>query len=266
MKRTSLATTLTMLCFTAAFAVEVEPTRLELTIPADEPTQSTLQITNPGSRSVQVRLSAEGYRSFDPALHPPSAQTWLTFNPDQFTLAAGATSRIGLEITPPDNVSQDTAGEYLAAILVDEWPMEEAGNQKPTSTITVVPRFAMPVYLKIDGRQRLEAEIGQVSIRRSNHSPKPLLSVETTLLNRGTVHIRPTGTLGFFASTGSFREAHPLGKSVPLLPGGSLSIPTVIPMPPAGQYKAVVTVDVESGGLLQKEIPFEITSEGQVLS
>lgn len=267
--------------FSPAFAVEVEPVRLELTIPPDQPTQANLQVTNHSSKAVQVRLSADQYRSFDPNLHLPSAQAWLHFEPDNFTLAAGVTSRVRLEITPPDNLLADSAGEYLAAILVDELPLNEstAEKQESRSTITVVPRFAMPVYLEIEGRQLRQIQVQQVSVR-GDPASKSVLQVATTLLNPGTVHVRPTGTIGLFLKSGGLSQAHPLGKSVPLLPGASLSIPTLIPMPPPGQYKAVVTVsatniggsanlsggDVGEGKLLQKEVSFEITPEGEVLS
>ena len=122
----------------AALAVEVEPMRLERTIPINRPSQGILKITNRSLTPVQVRIQPSHYRFSQAALklNLPSSQAWFTFEPDLFTLAPGAFSSVTYTITPPANVTQDTAGEYLAAILVDTLPVVE---EPPPSTLHPSP-------------------------------------------------------------------------------------------------------------------------------
>jgi len=255
-----------------AFAVEVQPMRLELTVAADEPTQGNLEITNRAPRAVDVQIGSGPYRFLQPRLTLPSAQTWFSFEPAHFTLGPGASSKVTYSITPPSNVIQDTAGEYLAAILIDELPAQRPPNSEThTSSITVVPRFAIPVYLKIKGRELIQVEIAAVTVKESPsgyYSPQPdpsrrLLRVETTLENRGTVHVRPTGTV-MILQKGGIVSANPLGKALPLLPTDTLHLPTLLPLPAPGSYTAVVTVEAKPGQLLQKQASFEITPEGEL--
>ncbi len=251
-----------------AFSVEVEPARLELAIPADEPTQGQIDLTNHTPKPVEVRISAGPYRFSQPDLKLPSAQTWISFEPDRITLGPNASTQISYRITPPANVMQDTAGEYLAAILVDELPAgsgwganEETGEG---AKITVVPRFALPVYLKIRGRELIQVEVEQVSVEPG---PSPgLLRVETLLKNRGTVHLRPTGTLAILRASGEMVHSRPLGKTAPLLPTATLKIPTVAPLPSPGNYRAVVTLELggDTADLIQKEASFEVIPSGEI--
>ncbi len=250
----------------AVYAVEVQPTRLELTVSLQEPYQGTLEVTNRASKAVEVRLSTGPYRYLEPGLKLPSAQGWFAFEPDRLTLAPGGSSTIHFVITPPPNVIDDTAGEYLAAILVDEFPVggtaspeKERGSARTGGKITVVPRYAMPVYLKIEGREILKLEIAGLTPSIDNE--KKLNKIEIALKNTGNVHLRPIGTLALFNAEGGIVLTQPVGKGVPILPTAISKIPTLLPYLSAGRYRAVVTMEPWEREMLQKEITFEIPSE-----
>ncbi len=252
-----------------AWAVEVEPARLELTIPADEPTQGQMEIRNRSAGIVGVRIQAGPYRFLQTSVRMSSAESWLTFEPESFTLAAGATTSVRYTIRPPENVADDTAGEYVAAILVDELPADatgDAGEVPPDAArrISIIPRLALPVYLQIQGRQLRQVEVSEMSAKKER--PR-LLRIETTLRNRGTVHVRPEGALAVFKGvTSQLYRGAPLGKSLPLLPTASLAYPVVMPLPEPGRYRAVVTVAPYDGGeIFQRESAFEVTEEGEVI-
>ncbi len=252
-------------------AVEVEPARLELTVPLGEPTQAELKITNTGPRPVGVRLSAGPYRHFQQGLRIPTAQDWITFEPSFFTLAPDAVSTVAVIAHPPGSLADDPAGEYLAAILVDELPAEEP-ERAGLSRISVVPRIALPVYLRILGRERVEVEITGLSAQVAQpltgdgaRRSAELLRLDTTLKNGGSVHTRPAGNLAVFNAEGQVVRAVGLGRSPPLLPTATLTIPTLLPLPDPGRYKAVVTVEAQDGQLLQREHRFEVTGEGEVI-
>ena len=250
----------------SAYAVEVEPSRLELAISPEEPTHGELQVSNHSSKVVGVRISPGAYRFAQSGLKLPSCEDWLSFKPDRFTLAAGAATTVLYSVNPPSNVVDDTAGEYLAAIQVDQLPVAAEATKSQNAEagkITVIPRIAMPVYLMIKGKERVDLEISQVRVSVSQSSSK-LLRIESTLKNRGTVHLRPSGTFALFQFGGELVRSGPLGRSVPVLPTATLTVPIILPLPPPGRYRIVITVEPQSEKVLQKEISFEVTQNNQV--
>lgn len=240
-----------------ADAVEVKPARLELRISPEEPSSGTFKLTNHSPKAVEVRIQTGPYRFLQTPVPLPSAESWFIFEPSKLTLASGVTTTVAYQITPPPNVSIDTAGEYLAAILVDELPV-----QPEKANITIVPRFAMPVYLQILGREKTAVEIQTISLTATTADQ---LRLETVLHNLGTVHIRPAGTLAILESaSGRVVQSGPLGRTLPLMPRSTQKILSTLAMLPAGSYTAVVTIELSPGQLQQKEIHFEITKDHQI--
>ena len=261
----ALAFTLLFGFSTSARAVEVEPTRLELTI-ADQPISGELQIANKGRKPVEVRLSAGPYRFMDPSLKLPSCEDWLSFAPDRLTLAAGASTSVAYTVTPPENLGIDTAGEYLGAILVDQYPTDTPADPEAAgkAKLTVVPRLALAVYVMVQGKERVEVEVDHLKAEKLA-SATGLLKMSVVLKNSGTVHVRPSGTYALFQEDGKLYRAASMGKSLPLLPAAAMTVPSLLPLPPAGKYRWVVTVEVKEGTVLQKEASFEVTPEGEVV-
>ena len=257
-----------LLLASAAFAVEVEPTRLELKIAPDQPVSGELQIANRGSKPVEVRLGAGPYRFMDPSLKLPSCEQWLRFKPDRLTLAAGATTSVAYTVTPPENLDVDTAGEYLAAILVDQYPAEpataEAGAESKAK-LTIVPRLALAVYVMVEGKERVEVEVGKLTAEKLDSGASGLLKMSVALKNLGTVHVGPSGAYTLFQEDGRLYRTASWGKSMPLLPAGTMTIPSLLPLPPEGRYRWVITVEVQKGTVLQKESSFQVTPEGEVI-
>ena len=252
--------------FTAAYAVDVEPMRLELTIPADHPSKSTLTLRNPGTKTVRVHVGQAPYRFWQTdSTRPPSAETWFSFDPSgTVTLAPGASQKITCIVTPPPAVQQEAHAEYVAAILVDELPAEETPTSEKGAHLTVVPRFALPVYLQIQGRRQVQAEITDLTLKTALPG-SGLLQTETGLKNTGNIHIRPSGTITLFQQSGhTVLQATPLGKTLPLFPSSTLQIPAVVPLPGPGRYKAVATVYLEPDRVIQKEKNFEVRPDGTV--
>ena len=264
--------------------------RLEQTVSSTQPAQAELTVSNPLDHAVGVRMSAGPYRAPasaeggltrrlgapEPNSNIPSAEGWLHFQPDRFTLAPGASTTVQVRIEPPEAVANDTAGEYLAAILVDQLPAEESSahpEQAEGSRLSVVPRLALPVYLQVEGHLRIQVELADVSLRsvrgmaqRRSGEPAPeLLRIDTALKNRGTVHVRLTGTYALFRATGEMVRSGPLGRTAPILASATLRLPTLLPLPEPGRYKLALTVSGADPELLQREIPFEITGDSRIV-
>lgn len=271
MKRILLGFWILGLAAAPASAIEVDPMRLERSIPVQEASQGELTLSNPAGKAVGVRVSVGAYRAFQPGLVFSSAETWLTLEPSSFTLAPGASTTVHVRVQPPPSIAQDTAGEYLAAIVIDQLPVEPTTS---SSTVTIVPRLAIPVYLRIQGREKIDVEISdltasvsQAEAESTEGTPAPqLLRIDTVLKNHGTVHVRPVGTFALFdAQKGTFLRAAPLGRTLPLLPSASLKVPAFLLLPPAGKYRLTLTLESGSPEALQKEISFEITDDGKIV-
>lgn len=120
------------LCFTlcagSARAVDIDPSRIELAVSYKETPEGELTISNQSPRTVEVRIKTDGYRYFQAGPALPSCQNWLKFDLPSFTLGAGASTRVHYRVVFPENIAQDTAAEYVAAILVDQLPVEGASN------------------------------------------------------------------------------------------------------------------------------------------
>ncbi|MDO8730832.1 MAG: hypothetical protein Q7J69_06600 [Candidatus Omnitrophota bacterium] len=278
--KTGLFFLLTAFCLLpSVFAVEVEPTRLELKIAPGQPVSGELQIANKGVKPVEVRLSTGPYRFLDPKLKLPSCQDWFRFEPARLTLAAGAATAVAYTVTPPKNLDVDTAGEYLGAILVDQYPADQpdtapAAGKKTSAKLTIVPRLALAVYMMVEGKERVEVKVGKLTAEKlasegggigGRAAAPDLLKMTVALKNLGTVHVRPSGAYALFQEDGHLYHAAPLGKSMPLLPTGSMTVPSLLPLPPAGRYRWVLTVEVKEGTVLQEESSFEVTPEGDVV-
>ena len=255
-----------------AFAVDVEPARLELTLPVDQPTEGDLEVTHHADKPVQIRIQSGAYRFLQQPAQVPSGQDWLSFEPAEFTLAPGVPTKVHYTVTPPPGARDDSAGEYVAAILIDELPVQSAAAPaEGAGQVAIVPRLALPVYLKIRGRERVEMEIAAVSCRalqsdRKGTAGEPapaLLKVAVTLKNLGTVHLRPSGTLAIFRGETLVRGSA-MGVSLPLLPTAQLTVPTILPLPDAGEYRLIVTAEPQPGQILQKETSFQVSEDGQV--
>ena len=95
--------------------------------------------------------------------------------------------------------------------------------------------------------------------------PAPeLIRFNVGLFNPGTVHVRPAGNYAIFREDGSLLKSGSMGKSLPVLPGSTLVVPTFLPLPSQGKYRAVFTVEAGQEKLLQKEIYFEVSGIGEL--
>ncbi len=323
---------LSALCFTlcagSACAVDIDPPRIELAVSYQQTPEGDLTITNQSPRTVEVKIKTDGYRYFQAGPALPSCRDWLKFDLPSFMLGAGASTRVHYRVDFPENIAQDTAAEYVAAILVDQLPVENASNLpypkpeipapsalsaaknvsgpiageipaggsagpraalseseeelepatqktgpvKASGKITIVPRIALPVYIQIKERSQVHVDLEEVSMKKAQEmavgpsgEPAPeLIRFDVRLSNSGTVHIRPAGNYAVFKEDGSLLRSGSLGKSLPILPGSKLTVPMLMPIPPQGKYRTVVTIDTEQEKLLQKDLFFEVSAIGEL--
>jgi len=253
-----------------AYAVEIEPLRLEYSLEAGKIYSGSFHIRNSSNFAVDIFASTGGYRYiFSEDTTPPasgkktlpSCQNWLQFEKQKFTLNSGESADAKFLIKVP----QDAKEEHLCAVLFDEKRStletklnEETGNVQ----IQVTPRFSIPVYVLIKGTEKISAQIKEISTF-SEVAKKGGVKINLTVENTGNIHIRPFGTLIIFNQNGEVVKNLSIGKSLPIFPGYKETISVACPKMPAGKYSAVATVEISKDNIIQKKTTFIFNKTGE---
>ena len=252
---------------TPLFAVEIEPSRIEISLPSGKVSSTLIKVTNWADCTVKINVKSDTYRYIltDGIIPPPegkkklpSCQNWLTFEPDEFKLSSKASIYIRCIIDVPENVKK----EHVASILFDEEGLittyEKFSNQPGNITLQVIPRFTIPTYITIKGEEIISAEISDIKILEG--PTIGTMKTEITLHNKGTVHLRPSGSLIFMDSEGNISKTLPIGECLPIFPNYKEKIPVYYhDLLQPGNYTAVCTINIGGGKLIQKKAPFTVT-------
>jgi hypothetical protein len=184
----------------------------------------------------------------------PSCKNWITFDHDRLKLKKGQTSQVQYAINAPAVM----AGEYVAAILIDEeQPAEELKpSEKSQVRIKITPRISIPVYIAAKNSLRRSCIISDLSAALS--SDKKSAEIYVTLKNTGTVHVRPATSIVVLDEYGILSGKFSLGKSLPLFPDFGEKLSSVWKPRFSGRYTIVATVDIGTGALIQKSMSFEV--------
>lgn len=253
---------------TPLFAVEVEPSRIEISLPPGQTSSTLIKVTNWLDYSVNIDVKADTYRYiFTDNTIPPkkgkklsSCQNWFKFEPDEFELSPKASMYIKCVIDVP----KDAKEEHVASILFDEEGLvttyEKDPHKSGNITLQVVPRFTIPIYITIQGNEIISAEISDMKVVEGPAVGS--IKTEITLHNKGTVHLRPSGTLLFMDSKENIAKTLPIGESLPIFPDYKERIPVYYrELLEPGNYTAICTVNIGEGKLLQKKTKFKITED-----
>ena len=267
-----LASLLT-LSATPAAAVEVNPLRVELTGKPGETISASLTITNHRPETVRIRAQAGAYRySFSAHTRPPtdpsaqrlpSCESWIATQGQEWSLGPAAAGALEFTVTIPQDTEQSAAGEYVAALLVDELPLStDTSAGAGQGAVTVVPRIAIPVYLFLEGRDTPQGRV--TDFVAQSGSQAGVVRLILTLANDGRVHLRPTGTVLVTNDRGEIVQRSALGRTIPIFPKFAEGIPIWVPPLSAGRYKAVATVELGGDQLLQRDVTFNVSADGRV--
>jgi len=254
-----------------AVAVEVEPLRVELTAAPGSAAVAVLKVTNYRSDPVRIHAQTGAYRyAFtahtvlpdDPAKHHlPSCQSWVSIDTGELPLGPAASGALILTVAVPQDAAHSPVGEYVAAILVDEHPQPATPSAPGAGTVAILPRIAIPLYVTLEGRQTPR---GRIAAFTATPGPKAgIVQLLLTIANDGETHVRPMGTVLVTNDRREVVHRAGLGRTVPIFPQFQEGLPLWVPLG-AGRYTAIATVDLGGPGLLQRELTFTVTADGQV--
>lgn len=264
MKKVVLLLAILCLFSSISHAVEIDPIRLEHNLDAGKIYSGTFKIKNPSPYTTQVRISTGEYRYvFSEGMMPPkqgkyllaSCENWFNFEKNTLRLEPGQTIEAKFTI----NVPRSAVKEYLCAVIFDEKEVPQkpgAGQPQPNIQVNIIPRFSIPVYISINGTQKISANISEMSASSAPQKGGQIISL--TLENTGNVHIRPFGTLVILNKNGEVVKNLPIGKTLPIFPAYKERIPVICRNLPRGTYTAVATVEISKNNLIQKKTTFSI--------
>jgi len=268
---TRIISLITLILFVAVplFAVEVEPHRFELSLPAGETSVVIIKLTNWHDYTVNINIAPDYYRHIltENAIPPrgetkklSSCENWIKLEPNEFELGSKSSMQVKCIINVPAGAKK----EHVASILVDEKGLvttyEESISKPGNITLELIPRFTIPLYIMPKGSETVSAKIEDMKIMEG--PALGTIKAEIILHNNGTAHIRPSGNLVFVDSEGELTKTIPIGEGLPVFPDYKEKIPVYYPeMLEPGTYAAICTINIGEGKLLQRKIHFRVTED-----
>ena len=248
-----LLTALTVLAALAwAFGFSVEPSRIELSVPAGKQRGKTVRINNARAETpmhlkiyVQdVVYLPDGTNDFPPAGSTErSCATWIKLVPAELDIAPGKIGEVRVSAAAPDGAS----GGYYAMVFF------ETGPSYTEKGVGVNFRIGALTEVLIPETQRYEARLAGLTVVKPDR-------IAVGIFNDGNVLIRPTGKLKVFNAAGK-RVAQVAFNSQRLgvLPNSLRTFKTTLePLAKKGSYRLKAEIDYGSRYLLVGERPFVI--------
>lgn len=236
-----------------AFGFQIEPARIELSVPAGKRRGQTLSVTNQkpegdihlASYARDLRSAPDGTYEYPEAGSTAwSAATWIEVVPGELDVAAKTTQQVRLSVSAPEGA---TGGHY-AMVFFESTPGYAEG-----SGVGVNFRIGVLVEVVIPGTERFEAQLKNVALEAPNR-------LRVDFFNAGNVLVRPVGAVKVFDAAGKKAAEWPFNpKYLGVLPDTLRYFMTDLDKPlPPGRYRARVEIDYGGPALVVGERAFDI--------
>ncbi len=208
--------------------IRVSPSRIVLQGKPRQKLSGTFHVENPGPTPVEVRVEPEDWSG---GITGSRGQvSWLSVHPETLIVKPGKRAKVQYTIRIPAQAS----GELRSQVFFT------ANAPASESETSIHSRLGTIVYVGIQGTERIDAEIGEVSVIYSASTPDiaqpDRLEAVIRVRNRGNVHLIPEGEVsirneegqvvasvtlppGWGLLPGEEEEYHAIGHGVHLAPG-----------------------------------------------
>jgi len=241
----------TLLVPARLFALSVTPGRTELHLNPGEKIKSLITVTNDELTALQVTVSSRDWFVL-PDNKDIRIGDWLDIHGSkQFILEPRQSRRIPVTVKAPKKAQ----GE-LVAMVSFRYITENSASM-------VTPMLSVSVYNTITGTEKLSGEVRAVAMHRWNDKIQMAVVARAT----GNIHIRPTGHLILFKSTGekvadcSIKEGDP---SYPGMDRGYFCEPMTLALSP-GQYRLLADMHYRDL-VMTKEQSITVAANGDLQS
>ncbi len=226
----------------------VSPAKVNTTLSADAPTTQVFTVQNNSAVSVRFKAYLEDWTitttGADTFLEPGSVERscapWITINPVEFEVPAGAHQKVRVSFNAP----REAVGGYWCIFYIETEPIPS----KWSEVVSVNGRIGVKIFGNITDTEVRGCEI--VALRIEQHSRLELTAV---VRNTGNVPLWLTGEVQIKDSMDKMVWEEGLSH-ISLLPGLEHEIrrrPGIELGP--GEYRAIVTIDYGGEEIVQGE-------------
>ena len=235
-----------------AFGFSVEPSRVQVAVPAGKRRGQTLTVKNARKDSaihltvyvLDVVFLPDGTQEF-----PPSGSTdwscaqWVQFTPAELNIPPNSTQEVRVSVTTPPEA---TGGHYAMLFF-------ETGPSYDEQGIGVNFRVGALVEAVVPGTEQYDAALKALTMT-------PPATVEADLFNGGNVLIRPRGRVKIFEAGGrKIRDVVFNPNALSVLPKTLRRLTTTLQEPlPSGAYQVRVEIDYGARTLIVGERSAEV--------
>jgi P pilus assembly chaperone PapD len=257
-----------------AFAISIEPTRIETSIVAGQRKELEFLIGNPKDYPVLIKVSKTNWSMTKEARIITEVEggmvDWLKLPAKEIEIEAQSSKQIPLIATIP----RDAQGEYRAIVFFEEIPKE-----KTDKMISITTRIGASIYVSAEGTEKVDGKIENIEISKVENKGPMIITV--TFRNSGNIHLRPNIIASLKDVNGKWvcdEKGQPIelliNKDWPVLPGKDCTFRKEWKSQlDSGEYLAIVWCefdDVYHKGqkkmTQKKEIRFKIDKNGTFLS
>lgn len=168
----------------------IEPLRTILSVAPGDQTQGTIAVTNEKEAPISLKLTFRDHSTF---------QDWILIDTDPIHLDPSEEKQIVYTIAVPLGAS----GELQGRLSFRE--MNPDAEQR-TASLSIFTSISIPIYVRIKGTERYEADITDV-----RPHPFDASRIEVVVDNPGNVHIRPKGSITITADKRQERTINKAG-------------------------------------------------------
>lgn len=251
-----------------ATTLNLNQSKIRLSVPPGSSRSGTIQVENPGSTDILVKAYLEdwvyapqrdGTKEFFPADSARrSASSWIKFVPAEFIIPALGSQTLNYTVNVPPGVS----GGYYS-VLFFETPMNRSGEEGVGMNLIV--RIGSIFYIETGNTVELNGEFGQLSLDRNNLKLEFKNTGNSDITTAGTFHIMDSK--GMIFDRGVFADSYTLPGD-----GASLTAPINQKFEP-GTYDLVMTfdlgkartdADMQGGPVVVKETKLTVNQDGSM--
>ena len=233
-----------------AFSFSVEPSRIELSVPAGKQRGKTVRVSSRSDRPVHLKMYVQdvvflpdGTSDFPaPGSTAWSCAKWITIIPDELDIPPGKTQEVRVSVAVPP----ETRGGSYAMVFF------ESGPSYTEKGLGVNFRIGALTQVTVPNTEVYQAKLADLSVDSSR-------DVRVELFNEGNALIRPNGQLKVFDARNKkvWQQAFNIDR-LGVLPKSPRSFHTTLGPLPKGSYRLKVEIDYGAKYLLGGERAFEI--------
>lgn len=163
--------------------ISIDPLRVEFTAKPGEKHEGVYTITNTDEQPLKIAVESNEYFTLEENKQI-KIDDFLTLSQHTFNLAGNGSHKITYSLVVPE----DAQGFLMVMNRFSLHKLDDDGQVKKEMLNTA---YSVPIYVRIDGRQHVSAEIDQIRITGDLKS----LKARVTIRNTGNTYLRPSGTV-----------------------------------------------------------------------